>query len=1646
MSSLVTFLGGSGIVATAAGDGLNLDVNAIVGSGTVLADADLIPIYDNSTLATIKVPATALSNYVMAAGGSDGVVSGGGFVYPNLTLTRTVGANVTIPINTDLRIATWARVNGASGTIPDARIPAAIARDTELPSVVGGTNVTVDQSGTVYTVNSSGGGGGGASLSDDTPVAVTPDLSGASGTDSNASRSDHAHAVAAGTAVALGTSHSEGTSTSFARADHVHGSLATVAPDEITPGQTGNVGSGSAVARATHHHSAPVGTPVSVSTANNAGNAASFARSDHIHLGDGTVDSLDATLSGDDLTITVGRTVGNDLTDSVTLPTGSGAITFTRVGVGSVDLTNQIAVPQSFDLSDPIEDGELIEIRISSGTGNARIVLGHFLITGQELLALPAQSGTPASLNGSLAIKTAIQGNTSITTFGHSTVYIWRADTDTLWARNPRQRPVTVEVNELQLTGGGGGGGGSDDGVADSITTSFSGTTLTTTIGRSGTLADLSDTATIPAFDLHDDVTTEHTTILQTDRFLVAAESETGDPNRYATFSTIETTIRPRASDESTLLTEKAAGFNCIGAGITCTVNANNSVSLTVPGGGGGGSDDGIADSLTTSFAGTTLTTTIGRSVGTDLSDTATLPAISALSGTLTATQFADGTIHGGRLFDGTIPTAKYGTTSVTNAKIAGMDASKLTGTIADARIPAAIARDSELPTLPGTVTQAEAEAGTVTATRLWTPQRVSQAIAALAGSGGGDVTGIDAGSMIRVDDGNTATPEVNFDPSSAGSHTTNFNANDRIYLTAFGVNSALRYAPYSQFSTDSRNQIATWARSSNPTGFAPISRGGTGGSNASAARTALDTINANHISTGLLGLARLPAANAIDTELPAAGELVPDGGNNGQILAKASGTDGDTEWIDAPSGGGGSDGIADSLTLAYSGTTLTGTIGRSVGNDLSDTVTIPDGDVTGVQGGSGIGGNVLAGTGTLSFAPAELPVIDDPQAGDWFVISDDSQGGDVGRRVLLSEYATDAAGDGICSDGLEFSVCAEELTTPIGALQSTDEIVMTDASESGSPTVVYTVADLSTFQAGGDLNLDSTSGRLALIAAFRGAYSTLVTYSHGDVVENGDDYWIATDNNVEDSTPSRSNDDWALLTDDAGDVADILAEGTGDGLQSTGGSLQLHVQELDSIGSDYSTEDLFFITNVTGVGTSENRNDTVSDWLDRTAGDGLQRDGTELRVGQGHVVSTMLQSGIGLTGNPTATTQGTTNDSTRIATTAFVHNVHESANSITATQLAADSVGSSEIEAGAVQSSEIANDGIGTEDYGPGSVDTAALANVSVTEAKLADDAVATETIADGAVTTIKIANNAVTSAKIPDNAVGVSEIAANAVRASEIQSGAVGNSELATNSVTTSKIANGDVDSVDLADNAVTQAKIADAAVGVAQLKMASGGFTEMGPETGTQLVNVPRYSFFPRLHGTVNGTDDCTNNNDWIRALDAPVDTARLNYKSSPEAGESCGISWDFMANSDNPGVWVVLNAQGVAKGVWESEEASDTAPVSVPLDDDGVPRLGYTVVNAGLPAYSVIEDLYTDVLTETQEEVAIGCSSDYFMRRGWLSEPWTDIAVAPAVPTRYEPSSRQWMMRCAAKADEKITTLFYLRELVFTEGAWALKGDT
>lgn len=102
-----------------------------------------------------------------------------------------------------------------------------------------------------------------------------------------------------------------------------------------------------------------------------------------------------------------------------------------------------------------------------------------------------------------------------------------------------------------------------------------------------------------------------------------------------------------------------------------------------------------------------------------------------------------------------------------------------------------------------------------------------------------------------------------------------------------------------------------------------------------------------------------------LEAGIPANGELVPAGGTTAQILAKASDSDGDTEWVDAEGGGGGS-------SKKFILSTLFETIGRMSSSDYLGTSTIGIGGLVQTTTsandsyskiGPAIGG---AGTGTL--------------------------------------------------------------------------------------------------------------------------------------------------------------------------------------------------------------------------------------------------------------------------------------------------------------------------------------------------------------------------------------------------------------------------------------------------------------------------------------------------------------------------------------------------------------------------------------------------------------------------------------------------------------------------------------------------------
>ena len=132
----------------------------------------------------------------------------------------------------------------------------------------------------------------------------------------------------------------------------------------------------------------------------------------------------------------------------------------------------------------------------------------------------------------------------------------------------------------------------------------------------------------------------------------------------------------------------------------------------------------------------------------------------------------------------------QFRTPSQVRSDIGADNASNLaSGTVADARISATIARYAELPStnelVPTTGTTGHVLTKTATG-RNWA-----------AGGGGGDLTGIDAGTGIRIDDPTTTTPEVNIANSAnlPGNPTTTTqttgNNSTRIATTAFVLSNA---------------------------------------------------------------------------------------------------------------------------------------------------------------------------------------------------------------------------------------------------------------------------------------------------------------------------------------------------------------------------------------------------------------------------------------------------------------------------------------------------------------------------------------------------------------------------------------------------------------------------------------------------------------------------------------------------------------------------------------------------------------------------------------------------------------------------------------------------------------------------------------
>ena len=166
-------------------------------------------------------------------------------------------------------------------------------------------------------------------------------------------------------------------------------------------------------------------------------------------MADGIVNSLDLSRSGRDLTVTLGRSIGADLTETVQLPADENRFA-DSLGVLVTGQTLTVTIGRTAPLPDLVDTATLPTGGGGGTDTNSFVTGGIFTLTGQEL-----------SLQ--------LTGNTGFT---------------------------TVDVPAITLPAGGGGTDTND--YVDSLDLSLSGSALTVALGRTGSLADLSETITLP--------------------------------------------------------------------------------------------------------------------------------------------------------------------------------------------------------------------------------------------------------------------------------------------------------------------------------------------------------------------------------------------------------------------------------------------------------------------------------------------------------------------------------------------------------------------------------------------------------------------------------------------------------------------------------------------------------------------------------------------------------------------------------------------------------------------------------------------------------------------------------------------------------------------------------------------------------------------------------------------------------------------------------------------------------------------------------------------------------------------------------------------------------------------------------------------
>lgn len=159
-------------------------------------------------------------------------------------------------------------------------------------------------------------------------------------------------------------------------------------------------------------------------------------------------------------------------------------------------------------------------------------------------------------------------------------------------------------------------------------------------------------------------------------------------------------------------------------------------------------------------------------------------------------------------------------------------------------------------------------------------------------------------------------------------------------------------------------------------------------------------------------------------------------------------------------------------------------------------------------------------------------------------------------------------------------------------------------------------------------------------------------------------------------------------------------------------------------------------------------------------------------------------------------------------------------ASAVTADKIATNAVIAAKISAGAVTSDKLSANSVIAGKIAANAVTTGTIAADAVTAAKIAADAILAEHVAANAITTENIVAGAVTGAKIAASTITANNIAAGTITAAKIASGTITATQIASGTITATQLASNSVTAVKIAASAVTADKIAANAVTAAKI----------------------------------------------------------------------------------------------------------------------------------------------------------------------------------------------------------------------------------